>query len=160
MELRHARALPAHRLAVTDVWPAEAFAPGIPRPLFLARVRAGFPSPADDHLDTVLSLDDLVRGTPQATFFVRVEGDSMTDAHICDGDVLVVDRAREPADGDVVVATLDGELTVKRLHARTVRGSVRLSLHAAHPGFPPIAVQPEQEFTVWGVVTHVVHKVR
>lgn len=159
MELHHhARAL-APRLAVTDVWPAEAFAPGIPRPLFLARVRAGFPSPADDHLDTVLSLDDLVRGTPQATFFVRVEGDSMTDAHICDGDVLVVDRAREPADGDIVVAALDGELTVKRLHARSVRGVLRVSLHAAHPGYRPIAVAPEQDFAVWGVVTHAVHKV-
>lgn len=160
MELRHTRPPAAHRLAVVDVWPADAFAPGIPRPLFLARVRAGFPSPADDHLDTVLSLDDLVRGTPQATFFVRVEGDSMTDAHICDGDVLVVDRAREPADGDVVVAALDGELTVKRLHVRAVRGAARLSLHAAAPGYQTIAVGAEQELVVWGVVTHVVHKVR
>ncbi len=149
------------RLAVVDVWPAEAFAPSAPRPLFLARVRAGFPSPADDHVDAVLSLDDLVSGpTPQATFFVRVEGDSMTDAHICDGDVLVVDRARTPAHGDIVVATLDGEMTVKRIQARTVRGEVRLSLHAECAGYLPIAVAPEQEFTVWGVVTHAVHRVR
>lgn len=145
------------RLVATDVWPAEAFAPAALRPLVLARVRAGFPSPADDHVDTVLSLDDLVRGVaPQATFFLRVEGDSMTDDHICSGDVVVVDRSREPRSGDVVIAALDGELTVKRLRTHA-RG---LSLHAAQAGFLPIEVHPEQDFTVWGVVTHVVHRVQ
>ena len=148
-------------LVVVDVWPAAALAPSAPRPLVLARVRAGFPSPADDHVDTVLSLDDLVRGgAPQATFFVRVEGHSMTDDHICDGDVLVVDRSRDPRDGDVVVAALDGEMTVKRVRTWALRGDARLSLVPAGEGFLPIEVSPEQDFVVWGVVTHVVHRVR
>lgn len=156
MELR-----PPAPLAVTAVWPAASFAPAAPRPFFLARVRAGFPSPADDDLDTELSLDDLVRGpTPQATYFVRVEGHSMTDAHICDGDVLVVDRAREPADNDIVIATLDGEMTVKRLRVRRAHGETLVSLVPAHAGYAPIPVRDGQDLTVWGVVTHVVHAVR
>lgn len=148
------------RLTVTDVWPAEAFAPSAAHPFFLARIPAGFPSPADDDLDTELSLDALVRGTPQATYFLRVAGHSMTDDHICDGDVLVVDRAREPADGDVVVATLDGELTVKRLRTRRRGATGDVWLEPAHPDYHPIPVRDGQELTVWGVVTHVLHTVK
>ena len=147
-------------LRVAEVWPASAFAPATKRPLVLARVRAGFPSPADDFLDTELSLDDLVRGgAPQATYFIRVEGDSMTGDHICHGDVLVVDRSRDPADGDVVVASLDGDLTVKRLRARRAAGEMTVSLVPAHAGFPTIRVHEGQDLTLWGVVTHVVHAV-
>ena len=147
------------RLTITDVWPAEAFAPSAVHPFYLARVAAGFPSPADDDLDTELSLDALVRGTPQATYFLRVAGHSMTDDHICDGDVLVVDRARAPADGDVVVATLDGELTVKRLRTRRRGATGDVWLEPAHADFRPIPVRDGQELTVWGVVTHVLHTV-
>ena len=139
-------------LRATDVIP---YAPGppLPLPLLLTRVPAGFASPADDHVDCSLDLNDLVVKHPAATFFVRVEGDSMTGANITDGDILVVDRAVEPADGKIVVAVLDGELAVKRIR---VRGG-RVCLVSENDLYPPIPVEGEQELVIWGVVTHVVH---
>jgi DNA polymerase V len=128
----------------------------VPRPLFLARVSAGFPSPADDHVDRALDLQELCVRNPAATYFVRVEGHSMVEAGIHDGDVLVVDRSLEPADGRVVVAVLHGELTVKRLR---VRGP-KVWLAPENPLFPPVEVTREMDFEVWGVVTHVVHAMR
>lgn len=88
-----------------------------------------------------------------ATFIVRVVGDSMEGAGISDGDELLVDRSLEPRHGDVVVAVLDGELTVKRLHL-TARGVV---LHAENPNYPDIAVPEPAEFLVWGVATYAIH---
>jgi len=142
-------------LRATTVAP---FVPGTPdpRPLFLARVSAGFPSPADDTVDRALDLHELCVKNPAATYFVRVEGHSMVDAGIHDGDVLVVDRSLEPADGRVVIAVLDGELTVKRLRVRG--GAVWLA--PENPHFPPVPVTAEMDFEVWGVVTHVVHAMR
>ncbi len=97
-------------------------------PLFLARVLAGrptgFPSPADDFIENRLDINAHLVKRPAATFFVRVQGNSMQDAGIHDGDILVVDRSLEPASGKVVVAAVDGELTVKRLEIR--RGTMRL----------------------------------
>jgi DNA polymerase V len=123
------------------------------RPLFSARVPAGFPSPADDHVDRALDLHELCVRNPAATYFVRVEGHSMVEAGIHDGDVLVVDRSVPPADGRVVVAVLNGELTVKRLR---VRGR-EVWLAPENALFAPVTVTPEMDFEVWGVVTHVVH---
>ena len=78
--------------------------------LFLWRVSCGFPSPADDYVETALDLNELVIAHPAATFYVRVSGDSMMNAAICHGDIIVVDRAREPGHNSIVVAHLDGNL--------------------------------------------------
>lgn len=87
-------------------------------PLFASRVPAGFPSPADDYIDQRLDLNEHLINHPAATFFVRVSGDSMTGASLHDGDLLIVDRALEPVDGRIVIAAVNGELTVKRLSLR------------------------------------------
>ncbi|MEM6287079.1 MAG: translesion error-prone DNA polymerase V autoproteolytic subunit [Bacteroidota bacterium] len=134
------------------VW-RPALGPRRTRPLFLARVEAGFPSPADDYVDRALDLNELcVRNRP-ATFFVRASGDSMTGAGIASGDLLVVDRSVEPRTGHVVVAVLDGELTVKRL--RLV--GRRVVLEPANDAFAAIEAEPDRDLVVWGVVTYVVH---
>lgn len=122
------------------------------QPLFGCRVRAGFPSPADDHLDTDIDLHAHVVKRPAATFFVRAEGDSMQGDGIHDGDLLVVDRSLDPLPGRVLIVALNGELTVKRLE----HIGQRPYLTASNPRYRPIPLLG-QEAEVWGVVTHVVH---
>ncbi|WP_163558626.1 translesion error-prone DNA polymerase V autoproteolytic subunit [Halomonas sp. NO4] len=122
------------------------------RPLLGCRVRAGLPSPADDHLDVDLNLHDHVVRRPASTYFVRAEGDSMQGDGIHDGDLLVVDRSLEPLPGRVVVIAVDGEPTVKRL----AQEGGRTLLVASNPRFAPIPLAG-RECHVWGVVTHVVH---
>jgi DNA polymerase V len=128
------------------------------RPLYLAGVQAGFPSPADDFIDKRLDLNEHLIAHPAATFFVRAAGDSMLGAGIHDGDLIIVDRAVEARVGRVVIAAVHGELTVKRLE----RKGRRLLLSPANPDFPSIDVTDAQEkgegFEVWGVATHVIHK--
>lgn len=124
-------------------------------PLFLSRVPAGFPSPADDYVEGALDLNDHLIQKEAATFFVRASGHSMTEAGIHDGDLLVVDRSEEPEDGSVVIAALDGELTVKRY--RIDGGQPYLVPEAE--GHASIAIEPGQELVVWGVVQHVIHEV-
>jgi DNA polymerase V len=126
-----------------------------PLALFLSRVPAGFPSPADDYVEQTLDLNEHLIRRETSTFFVRVAGHSMTGAGIHDGDILVVDRAVEPTDGAVVVAALDGELTVKRYRG----GEERPSLVPESEGHPPIPVREGQDLVVWGVVQHVIHEV-
>ena len=148
------------RSSPVQVAEADPFVGGTPRPrpLLLARVPAGFPSPADDYVDRALDLHELCVKNPAATYFVRVEGDSMVGAGIHSGDILVVDRSLPPDDGRVVVAALHGELTVKQIRVeRTKAGVRRLRLVPENDHFPHIEVTPEMDFTVWGVVTHVVH---
>lgn len=122
-------------------------------PIFLGRLPAGFPSPADDYLEGTLDLNHHLIKHPAATFFVRVTGDSMIGVGIHSGDLLVVDRSLEATDGHVIVAALDGELTVKRLskQGQTIR------LLPANPNYQPIEIQPQQDFEIWGVVTNVIH---
>lgn len=124
-----------------------------PLPLYGSRVAAGFPSPADDHLHATLDLNAYLVKHPAATFFVRVEGDSMIQAGIHAGDILVVDRALEARDGKIVVAALNGELTVKRLDLR----DGRIRLLPENPDYSPIDVGEEANFLIWGVVTSVIH---
>ncbi len=124
-------------------------------PLFLARLSAGFPSPADDYVESALDLNAYLVRHPAATFMVRVGGDSMIGAGIADGDLLVVDRSEEAGHGRIVVAVLDGELTVKRLH---IRKAVRL-LVPENPKYKPLHIDPGQELQIWGVVTGVVKRV-
>ncbi|WP_241893491.1 LexA family protein [Magnetofaba australis] len=123
-------------------------------PLVGARVAAGFPSPADDFLEEGLDLHKLLVRRPAATFFVRVTGESMRQAGILPGDILVVDRSVEPADGRIVIAVVDGELTVKRLRRR----SGRVTLEPENPEFPPLEITESMESAVWGVVTACIHR--
>ena len=125
-----------------------------PLPLYLSPVAAGFPSPAEDYIDRKLDLNEHLVRNPAATFFVRVDGESMRDAGIASGDLLVVDRAVNPRNGSIVVAALDGELTVKRLR----HDNGRLFLVPDNPDYAPLEIQPEASFQVWGVVTYVIHK--
>jgi DNA polymerase V len=122
-------------------------------PVFLGRLAAGFPSPADDYIEGRLDLNRHLIKHPAATFFVRVSGDSMIDAGIHSGDLLVVDRSLDAVDGNVIVAALDGELTVKRL---SKRGEI-LRLLPANTDYQPIEVLTQQTFEIFGVVTNVIH---
>jgi DNA polymerase V len=126
------------------------------RPLFISRVPAGFPSPADDYIEGALDLNEHLIAHREETFFMRVQGHSMTGAGIHDGDLLVVDRSLEAGHGDIVVAVIDGELTIKRLSKRD--GRVRLL--AENPAFAPIELKDGQELAVWGVVTSIVRRMR
>jgi DNA polymerase V len=123
-------------------------------PLFISSVSAGFPSPAEDYMDRKLDLNELLIKNPVATFFVRVEGDSMINAGIQHGDILVVDRSRQAVSGDVVIAVLDGELTVKRLVIEAECGR----LVAENPAYPAIEINRERGCEIWGVITSVIHQ--
>ena len=126
------------------------------RPLVLALVAAGFPSPADDHLDRDLDLHELLIQHPAATYYVRLAGDSMQGAGLYDGDILVVDRALEPKHHDIVIAVLNGEFTVKRLF----RQDNLVQLRPANHRYPIITVTPDQELLIWGVVTGSIRQFR
>lgn len=122
-------------------------------PLVGPRVAAGFPSPADDYMEDYLDLNQLLISEKENTYLVRVKGESMINIGIFPKDLLIVDRSRDPIDGDIVIAVLDGELTVKRLEKR----GNRVALVAENKKFPPIVVREDQEFLVWGIVTHCIH---
>lgn len=114
-------------------------------PLFGTKVSAGFPSPAADHVESRLSADDFLVKNPTATYFVRVNGDSMIDAGIFNKDVLVVDRSLEPSIGNIILAEVDGEFTVKYLHKN--------QLTPANPKFKPISFDDAETVALIGVVT-------
>ena len=126
----------------------------LPLPCFLSTVQAGFPSPADSYIEGTLDLNDHLVRHPAATFFVRVSGDSMTGAGIHDGDLLIVDRSLEPKSGSIVIASVDGELTVKRL---MTRDSI-VTLVPENPNYPSQPVTGEHSLTIWGVVQSVIHQ--
>lgn len=121
-------------------------------PLYSNRVPAGFPSPADDHLDGSLDLNELLITHPAATFFCRVSGESMVDLGILDGDIIVVDRALEAQHGDIVLAAVNGELTCKLLDTNHKR------LLSANEAFPPIELGDEADLIIEGVITASVHQ--
>ena len=123
-------------------------------PLFGDKVQAGFPSPADDYVEDRLSLDEVLIPHKEFTFFVRAKGNSMVGAGIFDGDLLVVDKSITPALGDIVIAVIDGELTVKRLAKR----GETIILKPDNPLFKEIEIKEGQELQVWGVVTSSVKK--
>lgn len=126
----------------------------LPRPLIEASLAAGFPSPAQDYIEKAIDLNEHLIQHPTATFFVRVQGDSMTGAGIFDDDVLVVDRALEAVHGNIIIAVLNGELTVKRLNI----SAQYWSLTAENPSYPEIIISEDTDFSVWGVVTYCLHK--
>ena len=116
-------------------------------------MQAGFPSPADDYIERHLDLNQHLIQHPAATFILIATGDSMTGAGIYSGDMLIVDKSLEAVDGRVVIAALDGELTVKRLS----RKNGRVQLLPENPQFKPIDITHEQDLLIWGVVTYVIH---
>lgn len=129
---------------------------------------AGFPSPAEQYLEPPLDLNELLVKRPAATFFVRVQGDSMIGTGIHDGDLLVVDRSLRPASGDIIIACVDGDFTVKTLRlgngergmgngkGRMGNGEVRLV--AANPNYPDIVLKSGQEMDYFGKVTACIHQ--
>ncbi len=123
-------------------------------PFYQFNVPAGFPSPAENFMDLDLNLQDYLVQNPSATFCVRVTGDSMQNAGILSGDVMVVDRSLEPKNNTIVLAVLDGEFTVKRIQKK----GEELFLKPENKDFKPIKVTEEMNFQVWGVVTHIIHK--
>lgn len=129
-----------------------------PNPLWLDicgwKVPAGFPSPAADHTQKRIDLNEHLIRNKEATFLFRVKGDSMIGTGIYEGDTLVVDRSVEPKHNSIVLAVLNNEFTVKRLYRR---GGV-VKLVAENPIYPPRVIKPEEELTVWGVVTFNLHK--
>jgi len=143
-------------MRVTVLGPASELLAPTHLPFFKGGVRAGFPSPADDYLESNIRLQDLLVEHPAATFLVRIEGDSMKGAGIHDGDIAVVDRALSPAHGKIVVAVVDGDFAVKRLIYRN--GSC--FLESANPAFPDIEVSESSDNAVWGVVAHVIHRLK
>ena len=134
-------------------FPAQNSEP-IELPLYLHKVPAGFPSPADDYIADRLSLDQHLIAHKEATFFVRATGNSMVNAGIFDGDLLVVDKSITPQHGHIVIAVIDGELTVKRLHQR----DGQTLLKAENPRYKDIELKDGQELQVWGVVTSTIKK--
>ena len=116
-------------------------------------VSAGFPSPADDYVESALDLNEHLVREPAATFFVRAQGESMVGAGIHDGDLLVVDRSAEITNGKVVIACINGELTVKRYTRRD--GKVRLA--PENPAYKSLSLHEEDDIRMWGVVTNVIH---
>jgi len=129
-------------------------APVVNTPIFTSRVQAGFPSPADDYLEDQLDLNKHLIHHQEATFFVRAQGESMLNAGIHPGDILVVDKSLIAKSGKIVIAVVDGEFTVKRLH----KYKGKITLKAENPDFDDIVINAGNELIIWGVVTSVIHQ--
>lgn len=119
-------------------------------------IRAGFPNPAEDAGGRALDLNQLLVKNPISTYYLQVEGDSMTGAGITSGDIVVVDKSLEARSGDIVVAAVDGDFTLKRLKKQ----GQEAWLVAEHPGYAPIALHQVADAQLWGVVTFIIHRER
>lgn len=128
---------------------------GFELPLYASNVSAGSPSPADEYVEEKIDLNRYLIKNPPTTFLVRATGDSMIGAGIYSGDVLVVDKSIDPKDGKIIIAAIDGHLTVKRLS--TKEGCVILK--AENPAHKDIMLEENSDLIIWGVVTSVLHKV-
>ena len=122
--------------------------------LFSSQIPAGFPSPAEDFLEKRLDLNEYLIKNKSATFLIKVHGDSMVNAGIFDGDILVIDRSVQPSSGKIVLGVLNGEFTVKRIEKR----KNKLFLIPENKAFNPIEITSEMDFKIWGVVTFAIHK--
>ena len=139
--------------SISKIWFADD-SQSIELPFFDTKVQAGFPSPAEDHLEQRLDLNTLVIENPSATFFVRVAGESMKNIGITDGDILVVDRSIESWVNRIVVAVIDSEFTIKRF----TKEQEMVVLEAENLDYPSIKITPEMDFSVWGVVSWTLKK--
>lgn len=119
-------------------------------------IHAGFPSPATDYMTQAIDLNKELVKHPAATFYGRVVGDSMIDAGVDEGDILVIDRSLTAKDGDMAVCFVDGEFTLKYLRMK----DNELTLVPANPNYPQIHISEGVEFRMWGVVTYIIKKVR
>ena len=126
-----------------------------PVPYLLSRISAGFPSPADDYIENNLSLSELLIRNHLSTFLMKTSGDSMMDVGINDGDILVVDRSIEPKNRDIVIAILEGNLTVKRLIFKT---NDLVVLKSENTAYKDIKIPELADLEIWGVVTSVIHQ--
>ena len=125
-------------------------------PLAAGAISAGFPSPAEEYIELAIDLNKELIKHPAATFYARVKGSSMIDAGIADGDLLIIDKALEPKDGDIAVCFIDGEFTLKRLALK----EDGIYLMPANAEFKPIRITEENDFLVWGMLAYIVHKPR
>lgn len=126
----------------------------LPIPMFSSSVACGFPSPAEESIEQMTSLDDIAIHAPAATFLVRASSDSMIGAGIYPGDILVVDRSRTPRNNDIVIAVINGEFTCKRLHIQ----QQSISLLPENPKHSAISISTDDDFIVWGVCTFNLHR--
>lgn len=124
-----------------------------PLPLYQNPVAAGFPSPAEDYAEKKLDLNEYLISNAPATFFVKVQGNSMVNAGILDGDILIVDKSKSAKHNAIVIAVIDNDFTVKRL----IKKENRFYLQAENEAFPPIAIEEQSNAYVWGVVTFAIH---
>lgn len=122
--------------------------------LFTNTISAGFPSPAEDFLDKKLDLNEYLIKNPTATFLVRVNGNSMIDAGINNGDIIIVDRSIEATNGRIVIGVINGEFTVKRI----IKSGKKVFLKPENEKFKPIELTEEMDFKIWGVVIYTIHK--
>ncbi len=124
-------------------------------PVYKVEISAGFPSPASDYIESTLDINKHLIKNPSATFFLRVEGNSMVNAGIHSGDLLVVDRSKQADSGDIIIAALNDELTVKRVRIK----NKKFYLAPENDDYEKLEITSEMEFYVWGIVTYVIHKV-
>ena len=121
--------------------------------LYTTSINAGFPSPAEDHVDISLDLNDYLVKHPSSTFYIYVKGDSMIGSGIYDGDLMVVDRSLEARSNSVVVAVIDGEFTVKKIYKK----NNQIYLLPDNKSYNPIHIKEDMDFQIWGIVTHSIH---
>lgn len=153
---RQQNAIPLHNdSAIAAISPLDETAPHRTIPLMAHTIPAGFPSPADDYVRDSIDLNEHLITHREATFILRVSGWSMLNAGIHDGDEIIVDRALQARHGNIVVAVMNNELTVKRLY----KTDTEIRLKPENPEFRDIVIGAEEELTIWGVVTRVLHKV-
>lgn len=134
-----------------DIYRADVSS-SLPLPYADEGIQAGFPSPAQDHMNESIDLNREIVRHPASTFYGRVSGDSMIDEGIEPGDIIVIDRSLEPCNGDLAVCCLDGEFTLKRISLQPNA----VWLIPSNESFDPILVTPDCRFEVWGVVTHTI----
>ncbi|WP_210489874.1 LexA family protein [Rufibacter aurantiacus] len=139
--------------SVLELCPVEILE-GLDVPLYASYISAGFPSPADDYLEDKVELSNYLVQNPTSTYMMKVKGNSMQDANIHEGDLLVIDKSLKPRDGLPVVCFLDGEFTVKTF--RYISGKVYLE--PANPAYPRIEITEEMDMRVWGVIVWILHK--
>ena len=123
-------------------------------PVFLDKISAGFPSPATDYMENKSDLNEYLITHPAATFIVKASGSSMVNANIYSGDLLVVDRSITPKNNNIVIASIFGDLTVKKLKKK----EKSFFLVSANEEYPSIEVKEEMECFIWGVVTYIIHE--
>ena len=124
--------------------------------LYSSSIEAGFPSPADDHLDISLDLNKYLIKHPASTFYIYVKGDSMVDDGIYSGDIMIVDKSLNPKSNDIIVAVINGDFTVKKLY----KNNNKIFLIPANKKYELIPITDEMDFEIWGVVTHTIHHCR